>query len=190
MHIYTCAYILSCRHLYLTNIMWQSGCIYGATAPLHMIMDLNYQAILGWNWLQRLCWGAPRFRGSPLDESLFDQHQSTPPLATYISGILRECLVYHLRMLGFCADRLLAHRDSITSSYVTLTMNTRSWFKVAVCKGRVLSQWSAAYSTNSSGCRQLSQLDTVVLVSAGSCLWLLLPIWPQPHRPSDLYSQL
>src|SRR6218665_2589690 len=54
----------------------------------------------------------------------------------------------------------------------------------------VLSQWSTAYSTNSSGCRQLSQLDTVVLVSAGSCLWLLLPIWPQPHRPSDLYSQL
>jgi len=57
MHIYTYAYILSCRHLYLTNIMWQSGCIYGATALLHMIMDLNYEAILGWNWPQRLCWG-------------------------------------------------------------------------------------------------------------------------------------
>src|SRR6218665_1851041 len=38
--------------------------------------------------------GAPRFRGSALDESLFDQHQSTPPLATYISGLLRECVVY------------------------------------------------------------------------------------------------
>src|SRR6218665_806300 len=133
--------------------------------------------------------GALRFRGSALDESLFDKHQSTPPLSTYISGILRECVVYHLRMLGFCADRLFAHRDSITSSYVTLTMYTRSWLNVAVCKGRVLSQWSTAYSTNSSGCRQLSQLDTVVLVSAGSCLWLLLPILPQPHRPSDLYSQ-
>src|SRR6218665_1314077 len=82
----------------------------------------------------------PLFRGSALDESLFDQHQSTPPLATYISGLLRECVVYHLRMLGFWADRPLAHRDSITSSYVPLTMNTRSWFNVAVCKGRVLSQ--------------------------------------------------
>src|SRR6218665_90147 len=38
--------------------------------------------------------GAPRFRGSALDDSLFDQHQSTPPLATYISGLLRECVVY------------------------------------------------------------------------------------------------
>src|SRR6218665_181190 len=35
-------------------------------------------------------------------------------------------------MLGFCADRLLAHRDLITSSYVTLTMYTRSWLNVSV----------------------------------------------------------
>src|SRR6218665_1955249 len=58
-----------------------------------------------------------------------------------------------------------------------------------VYKGRVWSHWSTAQSTTPSGYRQLSLLETAVLVSAGSFRWLLLPIWPQPHRPSD-YSQL
>src|SRR6218665_1587800 len=60
---------------------------------------------------------------------------------------------------------------------------------LTVYKGRVWSHWSTAQSTTSSGYRQLSLLETAVFVSAGSFHWLLLPIWPQPHRPSD-YSLL